>query len=188
MQLENNDVEGAITAFIAGLDRGYVKCAYGVIHTVMTQGSYMMTEDEAISIFTSNYPDLRLLAEYGDTEAMVMVAEGIRYGFVEDSEPYLYWLNMAAEKGDADAVEIMKELGADDDPFDDPIMVPNALNGDSVDELELPTDTAPIAEPDHEMREELGLNAMAKEKKRKVDLDVSRGTAFIDDLVDFLDW
>ena len=119
--IENDEVEEAITTFIAGLDHGCVKCAYGVIHTVMNHCSYTMTEDEAISIFSSSYSKIKLLAEEGDTEAMVMVAEGIRHGFVDDyDEPYLFWLTKAAELGDKGAIAIIEEL----DRLDDPWMLP----------------------------------------------------------------
>ena len=119
--IENDEAEEAITTFIAGLDHGCVKCAYGVIHTVMNHCPYTMTEDEAISIFSSSYSKIKLLAEEGDTEAMVMVAEGIRHGFVDDyDEPYLFWLTKAAELGDKGAIAIIEEL----DRLDDPWMLP----------------------------------------------------------------
>ena len=124
-QIENDEVEEAITTFIAGLDHGCVKCAFGVIHTVMNHCSYTMTDDEAISIFSSSYSDIKLLAEEGDTEAMVMVAEGIRYGFVDDDEEsYLFWLTRAAELGDKGAMAVMEELGMRYDPWE----LPNGLS------------------------------------------------------------
>ena len=111
MQIENGEVEEAITTFVKGVDHGYFKCAYGIIHTVMNHRLYTMTDDEAISIFSSAYSDIKLLAQEGDTEAMVMVAEGIRLGFVEDDdESYLFWLTKAAECGDKSAIDILKEL------------------------------------------------------------------------------
>ena len=192
--LENDDVENAITTFISGLEHGHVKCAFGPIHTLMRCCSYTMTEDEAISIFTSSYLKIKLLAQNGDTEAMVMVAEGIRYGFVEDDdEPYFFWLVRAAELGDKRAIAILEELDVPDNPWPLPGTTPfiTAEARDSMDatdlillddhlyseylenitEVELTTEEDKSTnEPDYILYEELGINAYLKEKKRQYEL------------------
>lgn len=114
--IKKRETEEALTILVTGLELGHPKCAYGIVHTVVNFGSYTMSEDEAVSIFRSNYAQIKCLAEEGDTEAMVMVAEGMRYGFVDedDSEPYIFWLTKAAESGDKDAMALIEELDISD--------------------------------------------------------------------------
>ena len=188
--VENNDVEKAITTFIAGLDHGCVKCAFGVIHTLMSHRSYTMTEDEAISIFDSSYSDIKRLAEEGDTEAMVMVAEGIRYGFVEDDdEPYLFWLMKAAELGDKSAMSVMEELGMPYDPWElpggllfvtneaksmmdstDALLLDDQFNLDDADDVNdiegVLDDHALIDDADWVIREQYDINLRMKKRER----------------------
>ena len=128
--VENKDVEGALDCFVAGLERGHIKCAYGIVHAVTTYGSPTMTDEEAISIYNASYEKIKLLAEEGDTEAMVMVADGIRYGFVEDDdEPYSYWLEKAAEGGCREALVLLEadtaeEAEEEDGPWMQPVEAP----------------------------------------------------------------
>lgn len=202
--IANDEVDEAITTFIAGLDHGCVKCAYGVIHTVMNHSSCAMTEDEAISIFSSSYSKIKLLAEDGDTEAMVMVAEGIRYGFVDDcDEPYLFWLTKAAELGDKGAISIIEELDLSDDPRALPgatslvtaeardsrdstemILLDDRLDLEAVDDMEdvavIPEDHVLIDEPDWVMREQCGINDYFKDKKRRYELHKCRDDQVVD--------
>ena len=111
-QIESDQIEKAITTFISGLDHGFVKCAYGILHTVTELGSYTVAEDEAIDIFSSNYQSIKHLAEEGDSEAMVMVAYGILNGFVDDEdEPYMLWLTRAASLGNTDAAALLRDNG-----------------------------------------------------------------------------
>ena len=202
--LKNDDVENAITTFFSGLERGHVKCAFGPIHTLMRYRSYTMTEDEAISIFASSYLKIKLLAQNGDTEAMVIVAEGIRYGFVEDDdEPYLFWLTRAAELGDKSAMTIIEELDTPDNPWQLPTTTPfindEALssmdatdlilfdeclysdNVDNITDFELtPEEDESTNEPDYVLYEELGINAYLKEKKRQYELRKCRDDQVVD--------
>ena len=189
--------EEAITTFLAGLDRGHVKCAYGIIRTVMNLGSYTMSYDEAISIFDSSFSSIKLLAEEGDTEAMVIVAEGMRYGFVDcDDEPYFFWLTKAAELGDADAAAILAEL----DALYSPIALPPASSstdgtasvaltsfGGCLDltfaegieaEDEPVSECVLIDEPDWLVYEELGIGDYLREQGRQYELRKCR-----DDLI-----
>ena len=192
--IQNEEVEEAITAFIAGLDRGDIKCAYGIVHAVTNFGSYTMTEYEAISLFSSFYSKIKILAEAGDTEAMVMVAEGIRYGYVDDDdEPYLFWLTKAAELGDRGAMAIIEELDLSDDPWalpcaasfvtaeacdsmdsTDMILLDDRLALEVVDDMkdvtEIPEEHVLMDDPDWVMREQYGINAYFKERERKYEL------------------
>lgn len=113
-------MEDAVTAFIVGVERGFVKCAFGLCKTVISYTVYTVSEEEAISIFTEVYSELKKLAQ-GDTEAMVMVAESLRLGFVDDEdEPYLFWLERAASLGNERAYAVLTEL-EEDDELDDRI-------------------------------------------------------------------
>ena len=110
-----------MTAFVAGIDRGCAKCAYGILYTVFELGSHTMSMDEAIEIFDDFYPLIKQLAIDGDAEAMVMVAQGIRYGFTDDEdEPYMLWLTRAAALGDTNAMSIIREI----EMLEEPIMLP----------------------------------------------------------------
>lgn len=199
-----NEVEEAITAFIAGLDRGDAKCAYGLVHTVINRGSYTVTEEEAISMFSSSYPGLRLLAREGDPEAMVMVAEGIRYGFVdEEDEPYLFWLIKAAELGHEGAMAILEELDLSDDPWALPgaavAVTADALEGmDATDRLLLddlpepggvedmpdvtaiPEEHVLLDEPDWCLREQCGIEDHLRDRKRQYELCRCRDDQTVD--------
>ena len=116
-QRENDQVEEALTTFINGVEHGSAKCAYGVVDTVVNYLTYTITDEEAIDLFREAYPKLKLMAEGGDAEAMVMVGEGIRYGFVDDDDtPFGLWLAKAAALGNAHAIKIMLEVEQSDDP------------------------------------------------------------------------
>lgn len=199
-----NGIEKAITHLISGLDCGYVKCSFGIAQTVMNYGSYTMTEDEAISMYCSSYSKIRLLAEEGDTEAMVMVAEGIRYGFVEDdNEPYLFWLTKAAELGDEWAIALMQELDLSDDPWalpsatsvvtnearesmdaTDMLLLDDSIDLDIVDDgsdiYAVPEEHVLVAEPDWVMREQYGINDYFREKERDYELRKCRDDQVVD--------
>ncbi len=109
--IRENRIEEGLTAFVAGIDRGCAKCAYGILYTVFELGSHTLSIDEAIGIFDDFYPTIKRLAIDGDAEAMVMVAQGIRYGFTDDEdEPYMLWLTRAASLGDTDAMFIIREI------------------------------------------------------------------------------
>ena len=68
-------------------------------------------------IFQSAYPGIKALAEGCDTEAMLMVADGIRYGFVDDDEPYMYWISRASALGNAMAAEAEAEYDREENPL-----------------------------------------------------------------------
>ena len=190
LYIESRDVERAITLFISGLERGCHKCAYGIVRAVTSFGSYTMTDDEAISIFISSYPNIKLLAEEGDTEAMVMVAEGVRYGFVDDEEPYELWLNKASELGNEDADAILRELGLRDDwelPDEMYLALDSVLDfmddtdrllldyhSKAEEELDDSDDHALIAELDDELSEQFGINLILKERQRSYELEKCR--------------
>jgi hypothetical protein len=108
--LEAHDVERALTAFIGGVDRGFAKCGFGILKIAVEIGTNTLTEDEALSIFLSCYDEIRLMADGGDDEAMVMVAEAIRYGVADDDDPYFLWLWRAFELGNIAAADILAEL------------------------------------------------------------------------------
>jgi TPR repeat protein len=101
---------------LEGLDKGEAKCAYGVLDAVINVGSYRISDDEAISIFQAAYPTIKELAEQGDAEAMFIVGEGIRYGVVDDDEPYMLWLNEASRRGNTDAALELAELDSEECP------------------------------------------------------------------------
>ena len=203
--IDAHDVEEAITAFISGLERGDCKCAYGIVRAVMQFGSYTMTDDEAISIFASSYSEIRLLAEEGDTEAMVMVAEGIRYGFVDDDdeEPYLFWLFKAAALGDKDALSIIEELDLPSGAFAlpsaasvvtnevfesmdeiDHLLLDTQTEGDSVEWIEdlMPEteDHVLLDQADWAIREDCGINDYLKTKEREYELRKCRDDVVLD--------
>ena len=108
--LKGQDVERALTTFISGVDNGCPKCAFGVLKIAIEISTRTLTEDEAISIFNSCYDEIHSLADGGDDEAMIMVAEAIRYGIVEDEDPYFMWLWRAFELGNTDAADMLSEL------------------------------------------------------------------------------
>lgn len=103
---ERKDIEGAIDDFIAGLARGHVKCAFGLLRLICEMGSNTMGEEEAISIFSKVYPKIKEEAQAGDARSMFIVAEAVRLGFVEEEEPYGFYLCEAASMGDEEAKEL----------------------------------------------------------------------------------
>ena len=147
----------------------------------MKSGSITVTEDEAISIFQSAYPDIKALAEGGDTEAMLMVAEGIRYGFVDDDEPYMYWVNRASALGDAKADKLLDEYGREENPLylPSPESLPESYEQDTKDDVfavvpvsekllnggEIPDECTLIADADFLVREELGIDEHLYERQ-----------------------
>lgn len=78
-------------------------------------GSVTMTLYEAETIFNDNYFEIKALAEDGDAEAMVILAESARYGFSDDDEPYMFRLTKAAELGCKKAMDIIAEIEAEDE-------------------------------------------------------------------------
>ena len=136
-------------------------------------------------IFQSAYPGIKALAEGGDAEAMFMVAEGIRYGFVDDDEPYMYWISRAAAFGNAKAAE----AEADYDREENPLYLPDPanaaeryeshLNDESLavvpvserilNDVEIPDECVLIADADLLVREELGIDDYLDEARKKRD-------------------
>lgn len=108
--LKKREIEKALTTFVRGIDHGEVKCAFGILKIVTEIGTPSFVEDEAIEIFQTRYYDILAMAEDGDDEAMVIVAEAIRCGFAEDSEPYFMWLYRAKSLGNPDAAAILAEV------------------------------------------------------------------------------
>ena len=136
-------------------------------------------------IFQSAYPGIKALAESDDTEAMLMVADGIRYGFVDDDEPYMYWINRAAALGNAKAAEAEAEY----DREENPLYLPDPANAAERSELhlndeslavvpvseqilkdcEIPDECVLIADADFLVREELGIDDYLDEVRKKRD-------------------
>ena len=160
---ELSDTERRISSFIKGLDGGDPKCAFRLLDTVINVGSTTVTEDEAISIFQSAYPGIKALAEGDDTEAMLMVADGIRYGFVDDDEPYMYWISRASALGNAKAAE-RSELHLNDESL---AVVP--VSEQILKDCEIPDECVLIADADFLVREELGINDHLDESRKKRD-------------------
>ena len=171
--LQEMKIERAITGFCRGLDAGCAKCAYGILDAVVNYGSHTVSEDEAIRIFQNNYPYIKSLAEERDSDAMVIIAEGVRHGFLEDAdEPYFLWLHMAAELGNPKAAAILSELERDELPAlpkgarldaDMPVAVGASLpvTGKAKDaseaDYEISDEFVLMSEPDFLLREELGI-------------------------------
>ena len=180
LQSKTSDIERRISSFIKRFDRGDPKCAFRLLDTVINVGSITVTEDEAILIFQSAYQDIKALAEDGDTEAMLMVADGIRYGFVDDEEPYMYWISRASALGNAKAAEAEAEFDREENPLylPDPVnaaeryvndeslaVVPVSEN--TANDSEIPDDRVLIADADFLVREELGINDYLDEPRKK---------------------
>ena len=110
--VHHHDPEQAITEFLRGADLDAdPKCAFAIPYTVLLHGSNTLSMEEAVSIFLPFFDPLLALAKAGDTEAMVMVAEAVRYGFAEDEDtPYLQWLYLARANGNKRAGELLCEL------------------------------------------------------------------------------
>ena len=117
----------------------------------MKYKSHTLTDDEALYIFESNYKDIKKLAEDGDAEAMVMVAESIKNGFAEDDEPYMYWIQRASESGDAVAISLIRE---EEDDGDDADLFDEKTADKFVDQLK---DTVLQSDPDETVLDDLGL-------------------------------
>ena len=148
---------------------------------ILNNGSTTVTENEAISFFQSAYPDIKALAEGGDTEAMLMVAEGIRYGFVDDDEPYMYWVSRAFSLGDAKADKLLDEYGREESPLylPSPETMPERYEEDTEDDVlavvpvsekmlnigEIPDECVLIADADFLVREELGIDDYLRERQ-----------------------
>jgi hypothetical protein len=155
------------------------------LDAVLNNGSTTVTEDEAISIFQSAYPAIKSLAEGGDTEAILMVAEGIRYGFVDDDEPYMYWVSRASALGDAKADKLLDEYDREESPLylPDPANAAERskmhINDESLavvpvserilKDCEIPDECVLISEADYLVREELGINDYLDEVRKKRD-------------------
>ena len=134
-------------------------------------------------IFQSAYPGIKALAEGCDTEAMLMVADGIRYGFVDDDEPYMYWISRASALGNAKAAEAEAELDREEHPLylPDPANAAERskmhINDESLavvpvserilKDCEIPDECVLIAEADYLVREELGINDYLDEIRKK---------------------
>ena len=111
-------IENAITVFMSGINRGDPKCAYGILDVVMHHGSYTISDNEAASIYRASFPEIKLLAQNGDAEAMVMVAQGLRYGIVQDEEyPYAFWLSEAVRLGNEWATTVIKDIEDGGEPW-----------------------------------------------------------------------
>ena len=179
--LRMEDREGAIDCFVAGIERGYHKCAYGLLRLVTERGSLTFTEGEAVSIFESSYEKIKEIATQGDTEAMVMVAQAMRLGFIDDeSETYFLWLEMAKRKGSRVAERLLAQIEEmeaeeeqapkEEDEWGELIIKPNQFG----------LDVAGIrAEPDKTMLDDLGVADMLRQHALRVqeELAVNGGIA-----------
>ena len=132
-------------------------------------------------IFQSAYPGIKALADGGDTEAMLMVADGIRYGFVDDDEPYMYWISRASALGNAMAAEAEAEYDREENPLylPDPANAAEKskmhINDESLavvpvserilKDCEIPNECVLIAEADFLVREELGIDDYLSERR-----------------------
>ena len=148
---------------------------------ILNNGSTTVSEDEAISIFQSAYQDIKSLAEGGDTEAMLMVAEGIRYGFVDDDEPYMYWVSRASALGDTKADKLLDEYDREESPLylPSPETMPERYGKDTKDDVlavvpmsekklnigEITDECVLIADADFLVRDELGIDDYLRERQ-----------------------
>lgn len=128
-------------------------------------------------IFQSAYQDIKALADGGDTEAMLIVADGIRYGFVDDDEPYMYWISRASALGNAKAAEAEAEYDREENPLylpDPANAAERKINDGSLAVVpvserilkdgEIPDECVLIAEADFLVREELGIDDYLRER------------------------
>ena len=138
-------------------------------------------------IFQSAYPGIKALAEGCDTEAMLMVADGIRYGFVDDDEPYMYWINRASALGNAKAAEVEAEYDREENPLylpDPANAAERKINDESLaivpvserilNDVEIPDEYVLMAEADFLVREDLGIDDYldgARKKRDKLSAD-----------------
>ena len=132
-------------------------------------------------IFQSAYRGIKALAEGCDTEAMLMVADGIRYGFLDDDEPYMYWISRASALGNAKAAEAEADYDREENPLYllDPANAAERselhLNDESLavvpvcerilKDCEIPNECVLIAEADFLVREELGIDDYLRERR-----------------------
>jgi hypothetical protein len=142
--IKSRDAERAIDAFVSGLERGDPKCAFGIYYTVAIVGSVTMTIYEAENIFNERYDEIRDLADMGDAEAMVILAESARYGFSDaDEEPYMLRLYAAAALGSEKAKAIIADIKAEDE---ERISLPEADESISLAEAEEQAIVPPASE------------------------------------------
>jgi hypothetical protein len=110
-----------------------------------------------------------------------MVADGIRCGFVDDDEPYMYWISRASALGNAKAAEAEAEY----DREENPLYLPDPANAAERNKLhindeslavvpvserilkdcEIPNECVLIAEADFLVREELGIDDYLRERR-----------------------
>ena len=133
-------------------------------------------------IFRSAYPKIKALAEGDDTEAMLMVAEGIRYGFVDDDEPYMYWISRASALGNAKAAEAEAEYDREENPLylpdpanaaerqiNDEVLAVVPVSERILNDGEIPDECVLISDADFLVREELGINDYLDESRKERD-------------------
>ena len=137
-------------------------------------------------IFQSAYPKIKALAEGDDTEAMLMVADGIRYGFVDDDEPYMYWISRASALGNAKAAEAEAEYDREENPLylpdpanaaerqiNDEVLAVVPVSERILNDGEIPDECVPIADADFLVREELGIDDYLRERRMENNPNVS---------------
>ncbi len=187
-------IENAITVFMSGINRGDPKCAYGILDVVMHQGTYTISDNEAASIYRASFPEIKLLAQNGDAEAMVMVAQGLRYGIVQDEEyPYAFWLSEAVRLGNEWATTVIKDIEDGGEPWvlaeSTEAISDNMLKGmDStdmllfdygadLDDLDIHSnelqESVLFSEPDWKFKEQYGINSYIKKKDQEAELNKS---------------
>ena len=195
-RLAAGDFEGAISAFLRGTDRGFPKCAFGLLQTVLEKEVHTMGEDEAVAIFKKAYPKIRRLADTGDAEAMMIVGQGIRLGLVEDEdEPYFFWLERAAALGNEEAFELLSDMDptlafglptptlptvGEPDGIDALLLdcgAPSLSFGELVGGLSslLAREQVLIVDEDREVFDELGITELRKRNERERELAKSKG-------------
>ena len=107
-----------------------------------------------------------------------MVADGIRYGFVDDDEPYMYWISRASALGDAKAAKLVEKYDREECPLylPDPANAPERhVNDESLaivhvsdrilEDGEIPDEYVLIADADFLVREELGIDDYLRERR-----------------------
>ena len=108
---------------------------------------------------------------------MLIVADGIRYGFVDDDEPYMYWISRASALGNAKAAEAEAEYDREENPLylpDPANAAERKINDGSLAVVpvserilkdgEIPDECVLIAEADFLVREELGIDDYLRER------------------------
>lgn len=102
----------------------------------------------------------------GDVEAMIMVARGIHFGFVDDDdESCFFWLMKAKALGSKEATDILNEL----DKLDEPILFTlDEENGDTATTASDLLNCGSIrAEPEKTMLDLLGVSDLLREERIK---------------------